>query len=139
MLWNKCTVYTIQSGIHINSRIFRCVSRNLIGVNAENFKTIYRSSTAIRIKANSWNTLLQAHTFRIHRDPRDFEKQFLLNSRFRITLCYTTTLIMSSKLEAKALPCIFNSLSKEYHDSQLMQCETKEDQRWDMRRLLQQC
>jgi len=37
---------------------------------------------------------------------------------------------MSSKSEAKALPCIFNSLSKEYHDSQLMQCETKEDQRW---------
>ena len=37
---------------------------------------------------------------------------------------------MSSKLEAKTLPCIFSSLSKEYHDSQLMQCETKENQRW---------
>jgi len=37
---------------------------------------------------------------------------------------------MSSKSEAKVLPCIFNFLSKEYHDSQLMQCETEEDQRW---------
>ena len=42
-----------------------------------------------------------------------------------ITLCHTFN--NSSKLEAKDLRCIFDSLSK---DSQLTQCETKENQRW---------
>jgi len=87
-------IITVRYSLILQCRIFRCVSRNLIGVISKRFIDL---------------ALRQAHTFRIHRDPRDFEKQFLLNSCFRLTLCYSTTVIMSS---ARNLPCVFDSLSK---------------------------
>ncbi|RHZ78516.1 hypothetical protein Glove_162g102 [Diversispora epigaea] len=37
---------------------------------------------------------------------------------------------MNSKPEAKFLPCLFDSFSRKYPESQLIQCETKSNQRW---------
>jgi hypothetical protein len=37
---------------------------------------------------------------------------------------------MNAKVEAKDLPCLFESLANEYDESQLARCETKENQRW---------
>ncbi|RHZ76633.1 hypothetical protein Glove_194g75 [Diversispora epigaea] len=37
---------------------------------------------------------------------------------------------MNSKAEAKFLPCLFDSFSRKYLESQLIQCETKSNQRW---------
>ena len=33
-------------------------------------------------------------------------------------------------MNAKDLPCLFESLANEYDESQLVKCETKESQRW---------
>ncbi len=38
--------------------------------------------------------------------------------------------MINSKPNAKFLPCLFNSFANKYPESQLAQCETKENQRW---------
>ena len=38
--------------------------------------------------------------------------------------------MINSKLNAKILPCLFNFFANKYPESQLLQCETKENQRW---------
>ena len=38
--------------------------------------------------------------------------------------------MINSKLNAKFLSCLFNSFANKYPESQLTQCETKENQRW---------
>jgi hypothetical protein len=37
---------------------------------------------------------------------------------------------MNAKVAPKNLPCLFESLTNEYDESQLTRCETKEGQKW---------
>jgi hypothetical protein len=59
-----------------------------------------------------------------------FDDLITRNSRnftlLKITLRSTT----NAKPEAKDLSCLLDSLAKEYDGSQLVGCETKENQRW---------
>ena len=117
----------LQSGVfrnlQINSRIFIAYLEIRL-VKCGELKNFYRSGAPI-----SQQSEYTLPSIQLHNPPRSTQLCKVASSQFKLQK-HATTVIMSSKSEAKALPCIFNSLSKEYHDSQLMQCETKEDQRW---------
>jgi hypothetical protein len=54
--WDITEAYVLQSGVfrnlQINSRIFRAISRNLIGLNVENLMNFYRSFIDLAARCN---------------------------------------------------------------------------------------
>jgi hypothetical protein len=70
------------------------------------------------------NVLLRAYSLIIHEKSTQLYKQFFIKPSLKITLRSTT----NAKPEAKVLSCFV--LAKEYDGSQLVGCDTKENQRW---------